>query len=161
MMIHDPGVVVLLAYLSIEDLRLLSNDLKAIKDGIVPVYATRTGLSEDRISRMMADETWMSARQAVDYGFADQVLEGGQKGNISNVAFVNALRNYVNVPLALMQAITRGHVLPEANSAAQAPALRSDTPQADDSDPVDRDLREAQILRNRVQQILKKEIPHA
>ncbi len=150
MMIHDPGVVVFLAYLDIETLSKLRDDLKAIKDGIVPVYAAKTGLSEEKLSRMMADETWMSARQAVDYGFANEVVEGGQKSNISNVAFVNALRNYANIPPALLeqiQAFNQVNVLPAVEASA--------SPAADDNE------REAQTLRERVTQILKKEIPNA
>jgi ATP-dependent Clp protease protease subunit len=143
MMIHDPAVVFFFAVLDIETLGKYHDDLKNIKDGILPVYAAKTGLSEDKLSRMMADETWMSARQAVDFGFADEVIQGGQKSNVSNVAFVNTLRNYANVPPALLEQF-----------AAQAPALRSST-WTDDNE------REAQTLRERVNQILEKENSHA
>ena len=104
MMIHDPAVIVFLAMLDIQTLGKLRDDLKSIKDGIVPAYAQKTGLGEDRIAAMMARETWMSAREAVDYGFADEILSGGQKpkNQFSNVAFVNALQSYVNVPPALL-----------------------------------------------------------
>ena len=106
MMIHDPGVVVFIAYLDIDTLGKLRDDLKSIKDGIVPAYAAKTNLSEDRIARMMSRETWMSAREAVEFGFADEIITGGQKPNpesrISNIAFVNALQSYQNVPPALM-----------------------------------------------------------
>lgn len=106
MMIHDPGVVVMLAYLDIATLGKLRDDLKSIKDGIVPAYAAKTGMSDDTISRMMSRETWMSAREAVEFGFADEIIAGGQKTNlesrISNVAFVNALQSYQNVPPALL-----------------------------------------------------------
>jgi ATP-dependent Clp protease protease subunit len=105
MMIHDPSVTVLFASLDIEMLGALRDDLKSIKAGIVQTYASKTGLSEDKLSKMMADETWMSAREAVDLRFADEVITGGQKpaNKFSNVAFVNALQNYVNVPQALLQ----------------------------------------------------------
>jgi ATP-dependent Clp protease protease subunit len=147
MMIHDPSVVVFLVMLDIETLGQLRDSLKAIKDGLVPIYASRTGLSNDRISRMMTDETWMSAKEAVAFGFADQVLDGGQKNNAGNVAFVNCLQNYEHVPPALLQAITQP-VPPEVESSASLP-------------PAEADEREAQTLRDRVNQILKKETPHA
>jgi len=115
MMIHDPAVVVFLAQLDIETLGNLRDDLKSIKDGIVPVYAQRTGLGEDKISRMMTAETWMSAREAVENGFADEVITGGQKAKDkeNNVAFVNALHNYINVPSALIDQFTGAPALPE------------------------------------------------
>jgi len=153
MMIHDPAVVVFIAMLDIETLGEIRDNLQEIKDGIVPAYAAKTGLDEEEISLMMSDETWMSAHKAVEYGFADEILSGGQT-SVSNMAFVNCLRNYANVPPALMQAISQVNVLPAADSAAQAPALRNNPAAADNE-------REAQILRERVQLILKKEIPHA
>lgn len=145
MMIHDPGVMVLAAFLDLETLTKLRDDLRAIKDGIVPTYANRTGLPEDKISRMMADETWMSARQAVAYGFADEILDGIHQNTADqagNVAYVNCLRNYANLPPAVMRAYEQKTV-PVA-------AVSSDPPPSDDNE------REAQTLRDRVTKILKR-----
>ncbi len=131
MMIHDPAVIVFLAMLDIETLGRLHDQLKSIKAGIADTYATRTGMSVEKISRMMADETWMSAREAVEMGFATEIIEGGQKQPVkalTNMAFVNALQTYVNVPTALKQS--------------------SEPTQADDNE------REAQSLRNEIQLIL-------
>lgn len=142
MMIHDPAVVVFLAQFDIETLGKLRDHLKSIKDGILPAYAERTGLSEDKLSRMMANETWMSAREAVELGFADEVISGGQKKQeAQNVAFVNCLSNYAHVPPAVMQSLT------------QEPQ-----PVAESSDPGAAEIqRKAQSLRERVNQILQKE----
>jgi ATP-dependent Clp protease protease subunit len=103
MMIHDPMVVVLMGMLSIETLERLRDNLKSIKDGIIPAYAQKTGLSEGVIANMMTRETWMSAREAVENGFADEIIESGQKTKSpTNVAYVNVLHNYGNVPEALL-----------------------------------------------------------
>lgn len=105
MMIHDPAVVVFLAALNIETLGKLRDDLRTIKDGIVPAYAAKTGMAEDKIARMMSNETWMSAREAKDYGFADEILTGGQsqpKSQLTNLAYINALQTYENVPPGLL-----------------------------------------------------------
>lgn len=101
MMIHDPYVVFMMAALNIEDLGKLKDELKSIKEGIASTYATKTGLSVEKVSKMMADETWMSANEAVKFGFADEVIKGGN-GEKKNVAYVNALRNFVNVPPELL-----------------------------------------------------------
>lgn len=100
MMIHDPAVMVLMAALDIETLGLLRDELKSIKQGIVDTYVAKTGLSIDRVSKMMADETWMGAQEAVELGFATEVIQGGQKP--ANRGYVNALLNYANVPPALL-----------------------------------------------------------
>ncbi len=143
MMIHDPSVVVFLAQLDIETLTSLRDELKSIKDGIVPIYAERTGLSEDKLNHMMADETWMSAREAVELGFADEVITAGQKRPIENVAFVNCLKNYAHVPPALMQAMNSVNQPQESEPSSRLLSAE--------------DERMAECLRNRVNQILKKE----
>jgi ATP-dependent Clp protease protease subunit len=102
MMIHDPAVVVMFASLDIETLGSWYNSLVAVKKGIVETYATKTGLKPEKLAKMMADETWMSASDAVEYGFANEIIEGGQAApTASNMAIVNVLRNYRNVPAAL------------------------------------------------------------
>lgn len=102
MMIHDPAYSVLFATLDIALLEDLWNTLTSIKKGIVETYAAKTGLKQDKLAQMMADTTWMSASEAVEYGFANEIIEGGQAPAASNMAVVNALRNYVNVPAALL-----------------------------------------------------------
>jgi len=139
MMIHDPSVVVFLAQLDIETLGKLRDDLKSIKDGIIPAYAAKTGLGEERISRMMTNETWMSAKEAVSYGFADEIWTGGQqapRSPITNLAYVNVLQSYGNVPPALL------NLTSQASTAA--------------ADDVERE-RNMQRLRDKVTQ-LKKEM---
>ena len=138
MMIHDPYVALLFAILFPEDLVKLSKALMSIKDGMLDVYAKRTGLVEDELAQMMADETWMSARQAVNFGFANEVISGGtkQQAKIDNLAFVNSLRNYAHVPPAIMRAYT-------SLSTHRAAAEHSGNEQ------------ELQALRERVQTILR------
>ncbi|WP_025853508.1 head maturation protease, ClpP-related [Paenibacillus ehimensis] len=59
-----------------KDLRHQADVLDEIKEGLVNVYQQRTGLSRNKISRMMDEETWMSARKAIAEGFADGMLYG-------------------------------------------------------------------------------------
>jgi ATP-dependent Clp protease protease subunit len=141
MMIHDPAVVAFLAVLDIETLGRLRDALQSIKDGIIPAYAAKTGLTEGVISNMMTNETWMSAREAKDYGFADEILTGGQnnqKQGFTNVAYINVLQSYENVPPALLNL-----------SSQEQPA------------PVDVEReRNIQRLRERVSKHIRKENPN-
>ena len=43
-------------------------------------YMKRTGQAEEQIKEWMDAETWFTADQAVEYGFADEVLEAEVKG---------------------------------------------------------------------------------
>ncbi len=119
-MIHDPLAVFFLAALNIEELERLTVTLKSAKKAIINGYMTRTGLSETVLSHMMTAESWMDAEEAKGKGFIDQVLKNGEsvkglggglgavKNEFSGVAFVNALKNYRNVPGWLMERWERG-----------------------------------------------------
>jgi ATP-dependent Clp protease, protease subunit len=101
MMIHDPSIVVFLASLDIALMKSWLGMLETIKTSIVDTYVAKTGISQARIEKMMSDETWMTANQAVNFGFADEVIGGGDPKQM-NIAFTNALSSYHNVPPALL-----------------------------------------------------------
>lgn len=70
MMIHDPwGMTVGTA----DDMRAEAGVLDTVKATLIDTYAKRTNQQKDKIAAMMADETWMTAAEAVDLGFADAV----------------------------------------------------------------------------------------
>lgn len=71
-MIHNPNVS-----LSGEsgDLIEAAGQLDRIKKTIISVYRKRTGMSEDELSAMMDAETWMTANEAKQRGFVDEIQE--------------------------------------------------------------------------------------
>ncbi len=134
-MIHDPAVA-LLAWLNIEDLAQLLDELKTIKAGIVDAYETRTGMSRDRIAKLMTAETWFSAREAKAAGFIDDVITVGKVASPDNslvnaAAFVNALpssgwNHFVHVPEPVMACLNQPAPLPDAVDQRAAERLRAE-----------------------------------
>ena len=121
-MVHDPLVMFFLASLNIEELTRLADSLQAVKDGIMNIYETKTGLSRARLSKMMTDETWMDARKALDFGFIDEIVTIEKKISLpENTAMVNALLNFKNVPPALLSS---AQSKPEPANAGQTKSLR-------------------------------------
>ena len=61
-------------------------NLRAITKPIVNVYKGQVGdkIDEEKISRLMEDETWMDAEEALEYGFVDRI-----KGKIKAIAKLN------------------------------------------------------------------------
>ncbi len=57
-----------------DDLDRASDALKSIDKSIVNAYVGKTGLSEEEILNLMQKETYMSAQEAIDKGFADEVM---------------------------------------------------------------------------------------
>jgi ATP-dependent Clp protease, protease subunit len=82
MMIHNPLVG---AYGNMHDLRKVADILDQIKESLINAYANKTGKSREDISRMMDDETWMSANVAVREGFADGILYQDEPLNVENL----------------------------------------------------------------------------
>lgn len=101
MMIHDPAVGIL-GYYSVPDLKSMIDELKVIKDGIVESYAARTKLEPDKLSKMMSDETWMTASEAVALGFADALITGSTKAPASAASYTNFFSQFVNTPRSLL-----------------------------------------------------------
>jgi ATP-dependent Clp protease protease subunit len=49
--------------------------LDSVKESIINAYAIKTGLSRNKLSRLMDEETWMDANKAKELGFIDEILE--------------------------------------------------------------------------------------
>ncbi len=75
-MIHRPSVY---AAGTVDDMEKAKDVLLKIEEGITPIYAKRTGLSDEKITELLEAETWMLADKAVELGFADEVSEAPDK----------------------------------------------------------------------------------
>lgn len=67
-----------------DDLDKAANALKSSDKAIVNAYVAKTGLSEDEIMNLMRNETFMSAQDAVEKGFADEVMSFEAVASIDN-----------------------------------------------------------------------------
>lgn len=63
-----------MAFGGADDLRDMADLMEKIQGQIANIYQKRTGLDMDEIKSMMASETWMSAVEAQELGFADTVI---------------------------------------------------------------------------------------
>lgn len=73
MMIHEPWSY---AAGRASDFRKQAEVLDQIQETLVTTYATRTGMARDDIGKLMVDETWMTAAEAVEMKFADESVAG-------------------------------------------------------------------------------------
>lgn len=85
--------------------------LDKIDGELVGIYASRTGLSETKIGAMLDAETWLTAKEAVDHGFAQEVA-----GKAAMAAF--DLSAFKHVPDELRD------IRPEPDRRAAEKALR-------------------------------------
>jgi ATP-dependent Clp protease protease subunit len=96
-MIHNAWTV---AMGNANDLRASAELLAKVDSSIVSDYMRRTGKDQAQIEQWMADETWFSAQEAVDNGFANAVV-ANEKGvkNAWNLAA------YAKAPKALTEPV--------------------------------------------------------
>ena len=74
LMIHDPMTI---AMGNSKDMEKAIATLNEVKASIINAYQRKTGLSRNKISQLMENETWMNAKKAVELGFADEILFSG------------------------------------------------------------------------------------
>lgn len=82
-----------------DDLRKTAQLLDKIDDSIANDYAARTGKPKDELLALMSAETWYSATEAQDFGFADRVAG---TADVENAGRWN-LSAYARVPKALTE----------------------------------------------------------
>lgn len=75
MMIHSPWTW---AVGNAQDFRKLADDLDKIRDSMVTAYQDKSGLEAEEITKIMDAETWLSAKDCLEYGFADEIEEAKQ-----------------------------------------------------------------------------------
>lgn len=72
MMIHRPRGI---AGGESSDIREYADLLDKMESVIIPIYAEKTGKSQEDIAALLASETWMSGAECVREGFADKVIQ--------------------------------------------------------------------------------------
>ena len=92
LMIHEPyGLVAGTS----DDMKKNSETLDKISNSLAEIYSKRSGLSIERIKQMMKDETWLTAKEAKELGFIDEISDAIQ------IAAKFELGRFHNVPEAL------------------------------------------------------------
>lgn len=95
MMIHKPWTM---AIGDANEMDKVKEVLNSIEKSIVPIYSSRSGKSNEEIEALLEAETWMTATEAVEQGFADEAVEA-KKSNFSDL-----LKNLVSQPAFNMAA---------------------------------------------------------
>jgi enoyl-CoA hydratase/carnithine racemase len=123
LMIHDPAGMVMG---SATDMRAMAEALDKIKGSLLQGYAAKSGRLSEEIAPLMAAETWLDAKDAVDLGFADRIVEPVRIAATFDVA------RFRNAPPALVEAA-------EADAEADDPSqpVEQNAQSADPADPAE------------------------
>ena len=74
-MIHEPSCYIYGRY-DVQGIKKVAKQLEAGKKSLVKTYQERTGRSSDDLEKMIAEDSWMTGQEAIDEGFADELMEG-------------------------------------------------------------------------------------
>lgn len=78
LMIHNPFTVTMG---NADELRKVADDLDIMAQMSIDIYCQATGLDETTIKDMMDRETWINSQQAIELGFATNILEEDEEEN--------------------------------------------------------------------------------
>ena len=98
LMIHNPWTYVVG---DANQLRKNAETLDKLKGSMVRIYGDKSGISDEELMRLMDEETWYTAQEALDAGFAD-VIESGIAAAACFSA--DAFKTYKKTPACLIKA---------------------------------------------------------
>jgi len=100
-----------------EDMRKTADLLDKIKQELVNIYATKTQLSDETISNMMDEETWLTSQEAKEMGFIDTITEPIKvAASFDFSKFTNVDSKEVNNRLQLITNIKKSKMTEELKS---------------------------------------------
>jgi ATP-dependent protease ClpP protease subunit len=127
MMIHKPWGI---TGGDANDMRDYADLLDKVEAVLIPSYAKKTGKPPDELALMLGEETWMTAQECLEHGFADQISTAVQamaRINSKRIeefdAMPNALKNMITKPKATTQAPANPQPAPAPVAVTEPAAL--------------------------------------
>lgn len=102
-MIHNPWTY---AFGNANDMEKVIDRLRNIEQTSRNFYMQKTGQTEDQIKTWMDNETWFTAEQAVEYGFADELIKAEVEAPIAACVTNRAFETMKNLYRAVPEQIT-------------------------------------------------------
>lgn len=119
-MIHK-GWSFLFGRYNADELRKSAEAMDAYDNAMVSIYKRKSSMNDTVISHMMSDETYMTGKEAVEKGFADEVIENSEQVPIA--ASANGRTLFVGGrAIHLCPGMTLPKNIPTVTPDAQAPA---------------------------------------
>lgn len=105
MMIHEAST---LAFGNKSDIQKTLNALESVDTSIVDIYHERTGIDKAELSRMMANETWLTADEAVSNKFADKKRSNKEVSNMDKNQLVASLQQQQHLLAQMIENVSEG-----------------------------------------------------
>jgi ATP-dependent Clp protease protease subunit len=117
-MIHGPSTF---AIGDEKEMRKAIEMLAKVKEALVAAYVKKTGMDKEAVEALVNAETWFTAEEALDAGFADEIIE-----EMAIAASFDVRRYSRTVPTAAVEILTRhnnteSEMTTKSNAGAETP----------------------------------------
>ena len=85
-MIHNPSTI---AMGDSEEMRKQADVLEKYKNSIMETYLQKVNIDKEKLSELMDNESWLSAEEALEYGFIDEIIENTDIQVVENKVISN------------------------------------------------------------------------
>ncbi|MBU2897692.1 Clp protease ClpP [Vibrio hepatarius] len=116
-MIHNPSIG---AWGEEDEIESALTQVKNAKTTVSSAYVERSGRHLEDVLAAMAQETWFTAQQALEWGLIDKVIDSVDLTNCFKESDASEIAKFKNAPESLLNCITFGK--PELPSNKTAPA---------------------------------------
>lgn len=116
LMVHNPWTI---AYGNATDFRKLADDLDNIRESMIAAYQDKSSIDRDKLLALLDAETWLTAEEAVSYGFADEIEQQKEVAASlkDGILAVNGqemdLSKFKNAPKIMVAAAAQSNTEPE------------------------------------------------
>ncbi|EQC1413036.1 ClpP-like prohead protease/major capsid protein fusion protein, partial [Providencia rettgeri] len=117
MMIHKPWGV---SWGDANDMRDYADLLDKVENVLIPAYMEKTGKTKEEIEAMLGEETWLTAEECVEHGFANTVIEP-----VKAMASLSSKRieEFKSMPKSLQNTLKNSLANPRNTTTSNAPAI--------------------------------------
>lgn len=98
-MIHGASTL-LFGYYNVSEIKGVMKQVAAVDKSMAEIYMKCTGIEEDKVKAMMTSTTWMTSQEAVENGFADEVVDSDKMVDMS----LNENKSFLTVNGIVMSA---------------------------------------------------------
>lgn len=119
-MIHNPSTI---AIGTANDFIKTAERLQKMESDFHTIYAQKCGKSEEEVKDMMDAETWMTAREAVDNGFCDEIVADSAIAAYTETDILTLRTMYSHMPDNI--AVKHGETIEDSNTQARKDACVS------------------------------------
>lgn len=105
-MVHNPWMITLG---DADDHRKSAEMLDKLRDSYVSAYTSKTDKEGEELREMLDDETWMTAEEAVEHGFADEIDEAAEEEASAAALAQHDFSKFSKVPADLREKVAAWH----------------------------------------------------